>query len=46
MNAELRIKFYVRYAVMSKTIEHYEKFLDLWEDADPGRVEVEGNMMT
>jgi len=24
-----------------KTIEHYEKFLELWKDADPGIAEVE-----
>ena len=24
-----------------KAIEHYEKFLDLWKDGDPGIVEVE-----
>jgi len=24
----------------SKAIEHYEKFLDLWKDADPGIAEV------
>ena len=25
----------------AKAIEHYEKFLDLWKDADPGITEVE-----
>jgi len=25
----------------AKAIEHYEKFLDLWRDADPGIAEVE-----
>ena len=24
-----------------KAIEHYEKFLDIWKDADPGILEVE-----
>ena len=24
----------------AKAIEHYEKFLDLWKDADPGIAEV------
>jgi hypothetical protein len=25
----------------AKAIEHYEKFLSLWKDADPGNVEIE-----
>jgi len=25
----------------AKAIEHYEKFLDLWKDSDPGIAEVE-----
>ncbi len=25
----------------AKALEHYEKFLSLWKDADPGNTEVE-----
>jgi len=32
---------YERKSWKGKAIEHYEKFLDLWKDADPGIVEVE-----
>ena len=28
-------------ARIKKAIEHYEKFLNLWKDADPGIAEVE-----
>jgi len=29
-------KIYEQQADPTKAIEHYEKFLDLWKDADPG----------
>jgi serine/threonine protein kinase/predicted Zn-dependent protease len=34
-------KIYEQQGNKSKAIEHYEKFLDLWKDADPGIAEVE-----
>ncbi|MBA7701290.1 hypothetical protein ES703_110025 [subsurface metagenome] len=34
-------KIYERMGNRSKAIEHYEKFLSLWKDADPGIAEVE-----
>jgi len=34
-------KIYEKKGWPGKAIEHYEKFLDLWKDADPGIVEVE-----
>jgi len=27
--------------LVGKAIEHFEKFPDLWKDADPGKAEVE-----
>ena len=34
-------KIYEKMAYRTKATEHYEKFLDLWKDADPGISEVE-----
>jgi predicted hydrocarbon binding protein len=34
-------KIYEQKDFQGKAIEHYEKFLDLWKDADPGIAEVE-----
>jgi tetratricopeptide (TPR) repeat protein len=34
-------KIYEQQGDTSKAIEHYEKFLDLWKDADPGIAETE-----
>ena len=34
-------KIYEQKGNTAKAIEHYEKFLDLWKDADPGIAEVE-----
>jgi tetratricopeptide (TPR) repeat protein len=34
-------KIYEQKGWAGKAIEHYEKFLDLWKDADPGLAEVE-----
>ena len=34
-------KLYEQKGWKGKALEHYEKFLDLWKDADPGIVEVE-----
>ncbi len=28
-------------SIKAKAIEHYEKFLDVWKDADPGIAEVD-----
>ena len=34
-------KIYEQQGVTANAIEHYEKFLDLWKDADPGITEVD-----
>jgi tetratricopeptide (TPR) repeat protein len=34
-------KLYEEKDLSSKAIEQYEKFLELWKDADPGLVELE-----
>jgi len=34
-------KIYEQQGSRTKAIEHYDKFLDLWKDADPGISEVE-----
>ncbi|NIM58914.1 MAG: hypothetical protein GTO16_08235 [Candidatus Aminicenantes bacterium] len=34
-------KIYQENGLTEKAIEHYEKFLNLWKDADPGIPEVE-----
>ena len=34
-------KIYEQKGYKAKAIEHYEKFLDLWKDADPGITEVD-----
>jgi cytochrome c-type biogenesis protein CcmH/NrfG len=35
------VKIHEQQGDTAKAIEHYEKFLDLWKNADPGIVEVE-----
>jgi DNA-binding SARP family transcriptional activator len=34
-------KIYEQKGYKAKAIEHYEKFLHLWKDADPGIAEVD-----
>jgi hypothetical protein len=34
-------KIYEQQENNAKAIEHYEKFFDLWKDADPGIPEIE-----
>jgi hypothetical protein len=37
----LRSKIHEQIGKETKAIEHYEKFLSLWKDADPGVAEVQ-----
>jgi hypothetical protein len=41
LESRISIKRYLLKKYKAKTIEHYEKFLDLWKDADSGIAEVE-----
>ena len=41
VNIYLSGKVYEEHGYKAKAIEHYERFLDLWKDADPGITEVE-----
>ena len=34
-------KIYEKHGNKEKAIEHYEKFLEIWKDADPGLPEVD-----
>jgi hypothetical protein len=37
----MRCRFFEEKGQKGKAIGHYEKFLDLWKDADPGIAEVD-----
>ena len=41
LNVSPQAKLYEQKGNAAKAIEHYEKFLDLWKDADPGIAEAE-----
>jgi tetratricopeptide (TPR) repeat protein len=34
-------RIYEQQGETGRAIEHYDRFLDLWKDADPGQIEVE-----